>query len=389
VLAAWAALIFNVLTPSGAGGTILPIPQGIAQGMAQGSLLLAVLLALLANPRVVIRPNVLLVLLSVMATVAIIVSLHSQFPVGSTYRALRLTGFVVCLWLLTPWWGRNDLVLLRAHRICMWFIIASVVVGAALAPGKALASGGRLGGALWPIPPTQVAHYSAVLLGTTAILWMCRVITGRHAVFAILVTSGVMLGTHTRTALLGTLIGLAVACASLFLGHARVRRASASTLAAGLVVVTLFGPKILDWLSRGQSAADAAQLTGRTKVWSSVSETTRPFLTELFGQGLSNKSFDGLPVDSGWVATYLDLGWFGVVIQASCLLLLLLMAATHVRGPRRALAIYLIAYCVVASITETGLGDASPYILDLVVAASLLVAAPRSPGTRQTPARAR
>ena len=56
------------------------------------------------------------------------------------------------------------------------------------------------------------------------------------------------------------------------------------------------------------------------------------------------------------------------------LLLLLAMVATHVRGPRRAVALFLVVYCVVASITETGLGDASPYLLDLVVAASLLVA---------------
>ena len=32
------------------------------------------------------------------------------------------------------------------------------------------------------------------------------------------------------------------------------------------------------------------------------------------------------------------------------------------------------AYCLVASITETGLGDASPYLLELTVAASLLAA---------------
>lgn len=378
VLLAWGALLFNVLTPSGTA-TVVPIPPGIAQLLAQGSLVVALVFALLANPRVVIRPNVLLVLLSVMATAALIVGLHSQFPVGSTYRAARLSGFVICLWLLTPWWGRRDLVLLRVHRLCMWVIIGSVVLGAAMAPGKAFAADGRLGGALWPIPPTQVAHYSAVLLGTTAILWLCRVITGRHAVLGIAVTSIVLVGTHTRTALLGLVIGLALAGASLFLGHARVRRTSTSTLAVAIAVATLFAPQIAGWLARGQSVDDAAQLTGRTKVWTSVSESARPFFTDVFGAGLSNKSFDGLPVDSGWVATYLDLGWFGIVLQASVILLLLLSAATHVRGPRRAMALFLVVYCIVASITETALGDASPYMLDLVVAASLLAAAPRHP----------
>ncbi|WP_440302777.1 hypothetical protein [Intrasporangium sp.] len=379
MLLAWAALFFNVLTPSG-GSTLLPLPSSVTQATAQGSLLVALILALLANPRRVIRPTLFLALLSSMAIAGLGVSLHSQFPVGSSYRAVRLAGFVICLWLLTPWWGRHDLVLLRIHRLCQWAILASVVLGAAVAPGKAFAAEGRLGGTLWPVPPTQVAHYSAVLLGTSAILWMCRVITGRHAVLSVVVTAVILLATHTRTALLGLVVGMALASASLFLGHARVRRATVMALAVGLAGATLFARQIGDWLSRGQSAQDAAQLTGRTKVWSAVSESSRPFFTELFGHGLSNKSFDGLPVDSGWVATYLDLGWVGVAIQVSFLLILFVMALTHVRGPRRAVALFLIVYCVVASVTETGLGDASPYLLDLVVAASLLVAAPR--GTR-------
>jgi hypothetical protein len=307
----------------------------------------------------------------------VIVSLHAQFIVGSSYRAVRFFGFVTCLWLLTPWWGRADLVLLRIHRTCLWVVLATVVLGVVIAPGKAFAFDGRLGGILWPIPATQVAHYSAVLLGTSAILWMCRVITGRHAVWALTVTGAVLVGTHTRTALVGGLIGLILACASLFLGHARVRRTSVSVAVAGIMAAALFGSQVTRWLARGQSAEEAAQLTGRTEVWSSVSELDRSFLTSMFGQGLSNKSFDGLAVDNGWVSTYLDLGWFGVALQASCLLLLLFMAVTRVRGPRRAVAIFLIVYCIVASMTETGLGDASAYCLDLVVAASLLVAAPR------------
>ncbi len=384
VLLAWAALFFNVLTPGGSA-TILPIPFAVGQAMAQGSLALALLLALLANPRLVIRPTLFIVLLSAMAVAALAVSLHSEFFVGSTYRAVRLVGFVACLWLLTPWWGRSDLVLLRCHRACLVALVASVVVGLALAPGKAYSVNGRLGGALWPIPPTQVAHYGAVLLGTSAILWMCRIIGGRHAVAAIIVTAGVIVGTHTRTALLALMIGLVVAGGSLFLGHARVRKTAVWTLLAGLAAAGLFAAPVIDWLSRGQSAEDAAQLTGRTKVWDAVSQTGRPLVRDIFGNGLSNKSFEGLPVDSGWVATFVDLGWLGIAIQTCMLLLLLLMAITRVRGPRRALALFLIVYCVVASITETGLGDASPYLLDLVVAASLLVGPPRRAGWATRP----
>jgi len=128
----------------------------------------------------------------------------------------------------------------------------------------------------------------------------------------------------------------------------------------------------VDWLYRGQSAQEATQLTGRTKVWTAIIQLRRPRLEELFGSGLSNKSFGGLPIDSNWLATYLDQGWFGLVVDAALLVVLILLAATRPRGLRRAIALFLVTYCLVASVNETGLGDASPYLLDLVVAAAVL-----------------
>jgi hypothetical protein len=142
----------------------------------------------------------------------------------------------------------------------------------------------------------------------------------------------------------------------------------------GVIAATLFAPFIIEWFWRGQSADEAAQLTGRTKVWTEILGLQRPWLQEVFGSGLSNKSFNGLSIDNNWLAVYLDQGWFGIVIDASMLLLLIFLAVTHKRGIRRAAALFLVSYCLVASITETGLGDASPYLLHLVVAASLLAA---------------
>jgi hypothetical protein len=55
------------------------------------------------------------------------------------------------------------------------------------------------------------------------------------------------------------------------------------------------------------------------------------------------------------------------------LLFLLVTAYFQPRGVRRALALFLVTYCLVASFTEVGFTDASPYLLDLVVAASLFV----------------
>ena len=94
VLYAWAALFLNVLAPG--GESLLPLPHFAMQAVAQGSLLVAVLFALLANPRLALRPNLLLVLLSVLALTSFIVSLHNEFIVGSVYRGFRLLTFVAC-----------------------------------------------------------------------------------------------------------------------------------------------------------------------------------------------------------------------------------------------------------------------------------------------------
>jgi hypothetical protein len=309
------------------------------------------------------------------------VSIHNEFVLGSTFRASRLLGFILVLWLLTRWWGREDLILLRCHLVCLRVVLGSVLLGAVLAPGVAFSYGGRLSGALWPIPPTQVAHYCAVLLGCTLVLWFCGATPGKTATLTLVAAGAGLIGAHTRTALLAMAIGLTVAGASLFVGHARVRRTSALVGVLTVLCATVFAPLLKEWLLRGQTAQEATQLTGRTKVWSDIFKLRRPWLEEVFGSGLSNKSFNGLPIDSNWVATYLDQGWFGVVTEATFLIVLIMLAVMHPRGPRRALALFLLTYCLVASFTETGLGDASPYLLELVLAGALLAPPARAPAT--------
>ncbi len=379
-LPVWIALFANVLAFSELP-TLLPIPTTVGRLVTQGALVLAFILALWANPRGVIRPSVFLVLLTLLAVVALAVSIHNEFLLGSTFRACRLLGFTAVLWLLTPWWGRSDLVLLRSHITCLRIVVGTVLVGAVLAPGAAFHYDGRLTGALWPIPPTQVAHYAAVLLGCTVVLWFGGAVRGRTALLTLLAAGVVLFGANTRTAIFAMVTGLAVAGASMFLRHARVRRTSALLGVLGVIAAALFAPLIGNWFWRGETLDEAAQLTGRTKVWTEIFGLQRPWLEDLFGSGLSNKSFNGLPIDSNWLAVYLDQGWFGIAIDAALLLVLLILAVAHPPGVRRATALFLIAYCLVASITETGLGDASPYLLNLVVAASLL-AAPTEEGRR-------
>ena len=55
------------------------------------------------------------------------------------------------------------------------------------------------------------------------------------------------------------------------------------------------------------------------------------------------------------------------------LLFVLVIAYFQPRSVPRALALFLVTYCLVASFTEVGFTDASPYLLELTLAASLLV----------------
>jgi hypothetical protein len=374
----WSLLLLNALTffP---GGLLIPIPNIVGKAVTQGALLLAVLLALTLNRRLVVRPNVFLCLISLLVAEAAITSLHPQF-FGTVYRTFRLAEFVTALWLLSPWWGRRDLLLVRSHLTAISVALGTVVVGLLIAPGHALAQGGRLAGVVWPIPPPQVAHYSAFVIGVTAVLWLCGMVRGRTALLTVTVAGAVLLLTHTRTALLAMVAGILVAGLSLFTARARVRK-----LFAGAGVVLSLGAITLStvvttWLVRGQSGQSLTELTGRTKVWTALLSFPRNNFQEIFGFGLSNSSFNGLPIDSNWLSSYQEQGIFGVIVCAAVLLFLLVAAYFQPRGVQRAIALFLITYSLVASFTETGFTDVSTYLLELTLAASLM--APSIAGRR-------
>ena len=242
--------------------------------------------------------------------------------------------------------------LLRAHLLCQRVIIASVWLGALLAPGAAFATSGRLAGVLWPMPPPQVAHYAAVLFGCTVILWFCGVVTGRGMALTLVGAGAALVATHTRTALLGVVLGLIVAGASLFVGYARVRRTGAVVVLASVAAWIVFSPLIVSWLARGQSEQDLTQLTGRTKVWSALAQQQFTTMQQLFGTGLGNKSFNGLPIDSNWVATRFELGRVGVAIVVAILLVLLLSCRHPASGAEA-------GHCALSS-SSTALRHPSP-----------------------------
>jgi hypothetical protein len=372
----WALLFFNVL--AGSQGTLLPVPHKVAQIMTQGALFVALMLALSINPKMQFRPNWFLGLYSVLAVNSLMMSVR-LVSLGTEYRSFRLIVFLLVLWLLTPWWGRRDLLILRSQVRFLTLILGSVVLGLLISPGKARPNG-RLSGLIWPIPSTQVAHFAAELIGLMALLWICHLVSGRRTLLVLIPAMIVLVLTHTRTALIGMIIALVIAAVSLFLTRRRVRKTFAVVLLVVVVIGIPASTVLTHWLVRGQNSQQLSQLTGRTKAWTLVLSNHRPITNVIFGNGLSNGSVsglsnpadDGAAIDSSWVLIWQDQGIVGEVLVATTLLLLLICALFRARGPTRALALYLIVYCLVAGISESGLGAASQYLLDLTVAASLI-----------------
>jgi hypothetical protein len=380
--AAWGLLFFNTLTYIPGG--LLHVPSHVGKGVAQGSLPLALLVALSVNPKIRLRPNVFLCLVCLLAGDTILTAMQVHH-LGTIFRTFRLVEFAVGLWLLTPWWGRQDMLLLRYQLRCLYVALGSVALGLLLSPGKALGVyGGRLSGVIWPMTPTQVAQYAAMAAGLTIALWLTRRVSGRATLGGVLFAVAILLLTHTRTALLGLVAGIVVAGLSQFTVNARVRKFFATVVAIVSIEVVTAAGVITTWLARGENTQGLTTLTGRTNFWALVLNTPRTKFQEIFGFGLSNASVDGLPIDSNWLAGYMQEGLFGVTVCAMILVFLLVAAFFQPPGVRRALVLFIVTYCLLASFTEDAFTDVSTYLLHLTVAASLLI----GPLTRRDDSRA-
>jgi hypothetical protein len=370
-LLVWGLLFFNGLAFNQMP-LLVPIPTFLGKLLTQGALAAAVVLALLLNRDRLVRPNLFLSLFTFLALASLTVSIHAVYGAGTLFRAGRLCAFVAVLWLLTPLFGRPDRMLLKWHLTCLVGVLSTVVVGLLVAPGAARQTDGRLAGQLWPIPPTQVGHYAAVLTGIVVVLGLCGVLRARTATLVMVPTIAVLLLSPTRTAVIAMLVGVVFAMLSVLTMRRRVRQALIVGVIVAILGATVLAPTVRTWFARGESSEIVGQLNGRRTVWNELVSAPRSRATQVFGIGLTNKSWAGLPIDNSWLATYQDQGLLGDALCAAILLSLLLLATTRPRGPGVAIAVFLVVYCAIASLTETGLGDVSPYVLDLTVAASLL-----------------
>ncbi len=367
----WGLLVLNVLSFA-PGVSVIPIPSSVGKALTQGALSLAVLLALILNPRVKFRPNVFLLLVTLLALEAVLTELGAQYPRGTGFRTFRYVEFVTVLWLLSPYWNRADMLLVRCHLKSMLWVLGSVAVGYIVSPGHAMA-GGRLGGAIWPIDATQVAHYAAVTIGMVVIFWFSGQIRGRTTLFIVAISMAILLLSHTRTALVAMIAGLLVGGLSLIAVTPRVRKLFGTLAVIASVAFATASSAITSWMARGQGSTQLTNLSGRTGFWGPLLAFPRTRFQEIFGFGLSNGSFNGLPIDSNWMLSYQQQGLFGVVMCAAILIYLLIAACFQSRGVRRALVLFFVIYCLIASFTEDGITDPSTYMLDVTVAASLLL----------------
>lgn len=361
-------MVLNCLTYTQGG--LIHLPSIVGKGITQGALFVALFVALTVNRRIILRPNVFLTLVSLLILGTLITALQPQY-LGTVYRTVRLATFIAVLWLLTPWWGRRDLLLVRLHLRALSVVLGTVLLGLMVVPGHARPQG-RLAGVIWPSPPTQVAHYAAVTFGLVVVFWLCGQLRGRVTLIVAIGSGTILILTHTRTALVAMIAALLVAGMSLIVAKERARKLFAAVGAVATVVILTLGGVITSWLARGQGTSQLTELTGRTVVWSELLNYPRNKFQMVFGFGLSNDSFKGLSIDSNWLASYQTQGLYGVAICAVMLLFLLVAAYFTPRGVQRALALFLITYCLVASVTEVGFTDASMYLLELTLAASML-----------------
>ena len=372
--AVWGLLVLNTLGSAGAK-TIVPLPRSLIQMVTMGALVAAFALALTVNLRLRIRAGAFVFLLTLLLVESVISSAHLESGFGALFRCARLALFVGTLWLLSRWWDGGPTFV--RHHIRMYFaVLGSVAAGAVVSPGAAMPDlyGGRLVGALWPLTPPQIGQYAAVIIGLTVLL-VVGGRTDRTSAAVVIVPSLVLLAlTHTRTATLGLLLGLALAIGSLVLTSAAARRFFVRAVLCAAVAAVGFASALQAWFLRGQTQENFSSLTGRAKVWHALLTAPRTTSEYLFGVGLGDKSFGGLPIDNSWLAVYNEQGVIGVALVAAFVVVLGGVALLRPPSLSRACAIFLISYCAIASYTEAGLGDASPYLLHLAVAASLLAA---------------
>ncbi len=243
-------------------------------------------------------------LLTLLLVESVISSANLESGFGALFRCFRLALFVGTLWLLSRWWN-GGLTFVRYHIRMYFAVLGSVATGLVVSPGaararplrrtprrrvvaahpaadRAVRSGDhRAHRAARPGPPDRQGQRRG---GHRAVLRAARA------------------DPYARTATLGLFIGLALAIGSLILTSAAARRFFTWAVLCAVVAAVGFASALQAWFLRGQSKENFSNLTGRAKVWDALLAAPRSTSEKLFGVGLGDKSFGGLPIDNSWLA---------------------------------------------------------------------------------------
>jgi hypothetical protein len=365
----WLLVVMTSL-PWGSSNRTVPIPKRVEQLSTALALGGAALLALALNRRVRIRAAGFVVLYGALVVVSLVPVLGGWAGPGSLFRAGRFGLVLAVAVLLSPFWARDRDVLLDAQLGAYRFLV--VVTGIWLLLGLGFNEQGRLFSQVPALEPPQVGQVAAVLAGVLVLLMVCNVVPVRRGLPWFVACVAFLLLSYTRTAVVALVVAVLLGMLSL-VSTSRRARALVTLVLLGLPLgVLVFGSLADAWFRRGQDEALFSTLTGRTLAWDRIYEFPRDVRVGLFGIGLGDKSIDGLPIDSGVLAIYHEQGRVGVAVMVAMLIALVGVTVAASPGPRRAIALFLITYCIVSSYTETGIGDVSGYLLILVVASSLV-----------------
>ena len=369
---AWLFLLISVLPWSFAQpGRITFIGKRPEQLLVAVAVGIAGWFALKVNRRFQVAHAWPVMLYSLLAVVALIPPLGGRAGVGSLFRASRFMATLVLIILLLPVFAHDRYIPLRAHMLVMKGIVASTVLS--LGVGYGFDGDGRLITQLPALTAPGLAQWTALFSAMLAFGMLQRAIPVRNGMTWLAASMFCLLLSHSRTPLVAGGAAFVAGILAMFVSSQRARRLVSWTLFFVPVVALVFGPAVQAWFLRGQNQSQLSTLTGRTKAWAKVYAFPRDVYSRVFGIGLTDKSIEGLSIDSGYLSVYHEQGRLGVAIITLIFAIYLGRILTRHPSMPRAIALFLVVYVLIASYTETGIGDMSSYVLHLVLAMVMVV----------------
>ncbi len=339
-------------------------PVVAAKGVVSVAAFLLALGAARAAPAPHPRGSRTLVLVTTYAAVATLGALVAGDPLPSAVLGVRVVLLASTVHLL--------LRACPATTVARAMFASMGAVGLlAAASGAGTLAGGRLSGGVVPLAPNELAGLCGLAL--LLVVWegVRRPAMWQLALGAVLL--GVVWLTGSRTALATVVPSSAV----LLVLAPRVPRAVFAGVACAVPVLgylVLASPLLADFLQSDRGSG-IGTLNSRTVAWSAAIDYPRSELQRWLGAGLSVKR---IPVSGQyWNEQIFDSSWVSALVQAGLVglaILLVLAASALVCAVRatpaeRGLWAAVVVFCVGRSLLESGLMDATPAFLALVLAA--------------------